>query len=440
MSTLPKTKTICNLSITRAGEIHRRGFLQRVGLGAAGLSMLGFNDLMAVKADELRRRNMACIVLWMQGAPSQFETFDPKPDHENGGGTEVIETAVPGVRIAQGWNETAKVLDRIALIRSMTNREGSHQRATYQLHTGYLPNGSVKHPSFGSVVASELGDPEFDLPSIVSIGETGRPTAGLNAGILGVEYEPFQVPQAGQMPANLQIPRPVGRDRFQRRLGLLGQLESRGFGRSGGIDQVEMHQTTYRQTADLVLSPRVDAFELEGEPSELRDAYGRNPFGQGCLLARRLVERGVTFVEVRTGNWDTHFDNFNRTAELVARTDPAFATLITDLESRGMLDNTMILWMGEFGRTPRINPRAGRDHYPRVFNAALAGGGVRGGQVIGSSTPDGTAVAERPVAVNDLLRSVCHGLKIDADKENYSGLGRPIKVVDGGQVVNELFG
>jgi hypothetical protein len=181
------------------------------------------------------------------------------------------------------------------------------------------------------------------------------------------------------------------------------------------------------------------AFNLGEEPAPLRDAYGRNPFGQGCLLARRLVEAGVTFVEVRSNGWDTHQQNGPRVGKLAEQVDPGFGTLVEDLKKRGLLERTLVVWMGEFGRTPKINPNAGRDHFPRVFNVALAGGGVRGGQVIGASSSEGTEVKDRPVAVNDLMASFCHALKIEPTKENMSPLGRPIKIVDGGKTVKELF-
>ncbi|MBX6314301.1 MAG: DUF1501 domain-containing protein [Isosphaeraceae bacterium] len=425
-------KTIVKVAMDGRGVLGRRGFLKSIGLGAAGLAGLSFTDLLAVHADELRKRQMSCILLWMAGGPSQFETFDPKPEHKNGGETKVIQTAVPGIQIAEGWEKTAAVMKDIALIRSMTNKEGNHQRATYQLHTGYAPTGTVKHPSFGCVTAAELGDPQFDLPHIVSIG---GPTIG--AGMLGVAYEPFLVNDPTKPPTNVALPVPA--DRYSRRLGLLQALERDGFAKMGASDRVREHHDLYKQTVRMVLSPRMKAFDLEGEDSPLRDAYGRNPFGQGCLLARRLVEAGVTFVEVRSNGWDTHQNNHDRVKTLAGQVDPAFATLITDLKRRGLLDKTLVVWMGEFGRTPKINPNAGRDHFPRAFSVALAGGGIQGGQVIGASSPDGSEVKDRPVAVNDLLVSLCHALKIDPRKENMSPLGRPIKIVDGGSIVKELF-
>jgi hypothetical protein len=425
-------KTIVKVAMNGQGVLHRRGFLKGIGLGATGLAAVSFTDLLALQADEMRKRQMACILLWMAGGPSQMETFDPKPDHANGGGLKPIETEVPGIVLAPGWDRTAKVMKDVALIRSMTNKEGNHERATYQLHTGYPPSGTVKHPSFGCVTANELGDPKFDLPHIVSVGG-----GTVGAGMLGVSLEPFIVQDPTKPPANA-VP-PVNTTRFKRRLGLMQALEQGGFERTGGADRVKDHNSLYRQTAGMVLSPRMKAFDLSGEDPKIRAAYGQNSFGQGCLLARRLVEAGVTFVEVRSNGWDTHKDGAERVVKNASTVDPGFASLVADLKSRGMLDRTLVIWMGEFGRTPKINPTAGRDHFPRVFSVALAGGGVKGGQVIGASSADGTEVKDHPVAVNDLLTSFCHSLKIDPAKENMSSLGRPIKIVDGGNVVKQLF-
>ena len=427
-------KTIVKVGMSGQGVVSRRGFLHGVGLGAAGLLGLSFTDLMALQADELRKRQMACILLWMGGGPSQMDTFDPKPEHGNGGGIKAIDTAVSGIQIAEGWNHTAKVMNEIALIRSMTNKEGNHQRATYQLHTGYPPSGTVKHPHIGCVAANELGDPKFDLPHIVSIGG-----ATTGAGMLGVSLEPFVVQNADKPPNNTVLPASVSPRRFDRRLGLLHALEHSSFEMTGGSDRVKDHSALYRQTAGMMLSPRMKAFHLDEEPPATRSAYGQTPFGNGCLLARRLVQAGVTFVEVRSNGWDTHQQGHEKIGKLAGDVDPAFGSLVADLKTRGMLERTLVIWMGEFGRTPKINPNAGRDHFPRVFNIAMAGGGVKGGQVIGASSADGSEVKDQPVAVNDLLASFCHALKIDPSKENMSPLGRPIKIVDGGKVVKTLF-
>ncbi len=426
-------QSILQVGVSPAGAVNRRGFIRSIGVGAAGLSGLSWMDVMSLEAEELRKKGMSCIVLWMAGGPSQFETLDPKPGTGNGGETKAIPTAVPGIQVAEHWPETAKMMKDIALIRSMTNKEGNHQRATYQLHTGYVPSGSVKHPSFGSLVCSEIGDLNFDLPHFVSIQ---GPTQG--AGFLGVEYDPFVVLDPTRPPNNVTLVSSVSEKRFTRRIGLLKRLE-KDFSDAGGKVAVEAHQALYDKAANMVLSPRVKAFDLSQESDSMRENYGKNSFGQGCLLARRLVEAGVTFVEVRSNGWDTHQNNFTRSAELSKQVDPGFAALVADLKSKGLLEKTLVVWMGEFGRTPKVNPNAGRDHWPRSFTAALAGSGIAGGQVIGSTNSDGSDIKDRPISVADLLCSFCHSLKIDPRKENTSPLGRPLKIVDGGAVVKELF-
>lgn len=416
------------IALSRNG-LSRRSFLHTVGAASIASGVLGFRDALSLQADELRKQGKAMILLWMNGAPSQFDCFDPKTGDASGG-TKSIATATPGIRIAERWPNVAKVTDDLAIIRSMTNKEGNHLRAQYQLHTGYLPSGSVKHPAFASAVTEQLADPGLELPGFVSIGRTQ------GAGFLGVRYEPFAVLEPGQMPNNLGAG--VPESRLNRRLGLVSQLDNQ-FAERGASAQVAEHQKLYKKTADMVLSQDVEAFDLAKESASLRESYGDSKFGRGCLLARRLVERGVTCVEVRSDGWDTHFDAEERLTNLTGSVDPAFAALITDLKSRGMLENTLVVWAGEFGRTPRINARGGRDHFPVAFSSVMAGCGVKGGQVIGSTTKDGTRIDDRPVAVPDFHRTIAHALGVDADVEHISPLGRPMKVVDGGEVVEEVF-
>ena len=424
--------SLLHLQTNRDGVTDRRAFLRNVAVGTAGV--VGFKDALTVQADELRKRGMSCILLFMQGGPSQLETFDPKPGHANGGPTKAIDSSVSGIQIAENWTKTAEQMKHIALIRSMNNREGEHQRAVYQLHTGYIPAGGIKHPSIGALVASEIGPEDFDLPHFVGIGGAGR----IGSGFLGAKYAPFGVANPNQMPSNSVLPGGVTANRFDRRLDLLTDLEE-DFAKAGGKLRVEEHQEVYSSARQMVLSPKLKAFDLSQEKASLRDRYGRTAFGQGCLLARRLVEAGVTFVEVGFGNWDTHDDNFARTKTLSETVDPGFGALIADLAERGRLDKTLVVWLGEFGRTPRINPRTGRAHFPRAFNAAVAGGGVKGGQVIGATSADGTDVKNRPVTVPDLFCSLCHSLGVNPRKENIGSGNRPIKIVDGGAVVKELF-
>jgi hypothetical protein len=422
-------------TVDRNRVIRRRDFLR--GISAAGLAAgaVSWTDLVTGHAADLRRRGRACILLWMQGGPSQFETFSPKPGHANGGETKAIDTAVSGIQIAENLPRIAAQMQDFAVIRSMTSKEGNHPRATFLLHTGYLPSASVKHPTLGAIVASELADPGCDLPSFVRVGGGAR--GGGGGGFLGVDFDPFQLQNPENMPANTTPATSTGR--YQRRLGLLDRLEA-DYAASGGRREVEDHKKLYSKSARMILSPQMSAFDLAQEADPVREAYGRTPFGNGCLLARRLVEAGVPFVEVGANNWDTHDNNFERSRQLCEEVDQPAAHLVADLADRGLLESTLVVWMGEFGRTPRINARAGRDHYPRAFNVALAGAGIRGGQVIGATDAGGADVADRPVAVADLFQTFCKGLGIESGKENMSSIGRPIKIVDGGAPVEELFG
>ncbi len=441
---------LMHLTTNRDGVVSRRTFVRNLALGAAGLGVLGWKDALTLHADELRRQGKACILLFMRGGPSQFETFDPKPGHANGGPTQAIDTAVSGIRIAEGWTRVARAMRDIALIRSMTNREGEHQRAVYQMHTGYIPAGGVRHPSIGSLVASEIAPRDFDLPHFVAIGNR---FTSIGSGFLGMAYAPFAVANPDVMPANVELAGGVNNTRFTRRLGLMSDLE-RDFAEAGGANPVEQHRHLYDSAANMVRSPRIRAFDLSQESSATRDRYGRGAagpgggggprgggfsFGQGCLLARRLVEAGVTFVEVDLNGWDTHQNNFEQTKRLAEIADAGFASLVQDLRDRGRLDRTLVILMGEFGRTPRINANNGRDHYPRAFSMALAGCGIRGGRVIGSTSDGGNDITNRPVAVNDLFCTFCRALDINPRKENMTPIGRPIRIVDGGQAVTELF-
>ncbi len=410
------------------GAISRRGFLRA---GAAALAGLGLFGRLTLHADEVRKARKRCILLWMAGGPSQFETFDPKPGAPTQGPTKAIPTAVPGLHVAEHWPHVARLTRELAVVRSMTSKEGNHGRATYLLHTSYAPSGGIVHPGFGSVVANEIGPEDFDLPHFVSIQG-----ASIGSSFLSVRYAPFVVTDPNRPPDNLAAP--VAAGRMQRRLGLLKELEG-VFGREAP-EQVRDHQALYGQTASLVLSPRVKAFDLDGEPAKVRETYGRSPFGQGCLMARRLVEAGVTFVEVQSSGWDTHGNELLSLKKLIPAVDRGCAALLTDLKERGLLDSTLVIWMGEFGRTPRINLTAGRDHYPQAFNLALAGCGVKGGQVIGATDANGVEVKERPVTVPDLFCTFCKVLGINPRKENQSNVGRPVKIVEGGQVVGEVLG
>jgi len=420
-------RTGVRVRVDSSGAISRRGFLHLAG-AAAGL---GLSNVLAARAGELKRQNRACILLWMAGGPSQFESFDPKPGAETQGPTNAISTSVPGLQIAEHWTRMAGVMKDMAVIRSMTSKEGNHGRATYLLHTSYPPSGGIVHPGFGSLVAQQLGDADFDLPQFVSIsGQSVGPS------FLGVRHAPFVVTDPQKPPDNLAVP--VAGSRLERRLELMKELEA-PLARTGAGPLVKDHQTLYNQTAQMALSPRTRAFDLAQESDRTRDLYGRSAYGQGCLMARRLIEAGVTFVEVQSSGWDTHGNELPTLKKLIPPVDQGTAALVSDLKARGLLDRTLLIWMGEFGRTPRVNLTAGRDHYPQAFNVALAGAGVRGGRVVGATDKEGVEVTDRPVSVPDLFCTFCKALGIDPRFENQSNVGRPLKIVETGKAVGEVF-
>lgn len=432
---------IIDVGITPTGVVSRRGFFKQLGCGA-GVLALGWRDLLLARAAELRKQGKSMILLWMDGGPSQFDTFNPKPGSPNQGPAQAIPTNVDGVQFAEYWPQTAKVMDKIALIRSMKSKEAEHDRAIALVRTGYPPLGAIRYPTWGSVVAMKRADPRFDLPAFVRIGKPRIATRDVDSGVLGVKYSAFKIDEPGQLPPDTLST--VAPDVLQRRLKLAGRLDTE-FARAGGQESVDEKRAVYDRATRFVLSPRIGTFDLAKEPDKLRDAYGRTTFGQGCLLARRLVEQGVSFVEViSTGSrndqgWDTHKDGFKDTPPLCHEVDPAYATLLRDLADRGMLENTLVVWIGEFGRTPKFKADGGRDHYPTGWLTALAGGGVRGGQVIGATDKDGVDITDRPVSVQDLFVSFCKVLAIDPTEEYKTTDQRPIALVEGGQLVRELF-
>ena len=415
-------------------EMSRRNFL-KFGMSSF-LGLVAMQHLQSAAFAEMEKispRATRCIVLFMNGGPSQLDTFDPKPGTQNGGPFSAIPTSVEGIQFSQHLPLVAEQAHRLAVIRSMVSREGNHERARYLLHTGYAPTGSVKHPTFGSLASHYLDDEDSELPNCVNIN-----SPAFTAGILGAKHDPFVVNDPRKPIDDLKYPEQMDRRRFEERLKMLRHIE-RDFIKNRAGRSTEAHQAVYRKADKLINSPSVKAFDLTDEPIALREAYGGNRFGQGCLMARRLIEAGVKFVEVSLDGWDTHANNFEQTENLLKVVDPAFAALVKDLDNRDLLDETIVLWLGEFGRTPKINENEGRDHFPNGWSAVIAGGGVRGGRAIGATNADGTAVAQRPVSVPDLFASLCFALGIDYNNQNYSRAGRPIRVVDNGSVVSELF-
>jgi hypothetical protein len=380
----------------------------------------------------------------MAGGPTQMDTFDLKPGNANGGPFKAIETATPGIKISEHLPQLAKLTDRMAIVRSMSTKEGDHGRAAYNLRTGYIPQGPIQYPALGALVAKELGKEEDGLPSFVSVSPMRfLSPAAYGSGFLGPLYDPLIVGDSGDRfgrqaqvftedsmkVRDLDLPRAIKPARAEARIELLQNLE-RGFVPSHPDLPALSHDTSYNRAVKLMRSEAGKAFDLDGEPAKIRDAYGRTPFGQGCLLARRLVERGVPFIEITLDGWDTHQQNFDEVKRLSGILDPAWATLMLDLKDRGLLDSTLIVWMGEFGRTPKINNSQGRDHFPNAWSTVMAGGGIKGGQVVGKTSADGMTVENRPVPVPDFLATVVQALGIDPMKQNQSNVGRPIRIVD----------
>ncbi|MCH8828194.1 MAG: DUF1501 domain-containing protein [Planctomycetes bacterium] len=378
--------------------------------------------------------------------------FDVKPGYANGGEFKPIKTAVPGVEICEHLPMLAKQMKHVVPVRSMSTKEGDHARATYFLRTGYLPQGPVQYPTLGSVLSKELGGTESDLPNYVSVGPYRfLSPAAYSPGFLGPKYAPLVVGGNGLSIVqtqgnayeqalkvrNLSLPDGVDLSQADARLSLLKGLENEFISGRPGISP-QSHITAYSQAVRMMRSEAIKAFSLDNEPAKLRDKYGRNQFGQSCLLARRLIEQGVPFVEISLngvqGNqsfaWDTHRNNFPSLKALCGVLDPGWATLLEDLKDRGRLDDTLVVWMGEFGRTPKINRTKGRDHFPAAWSTVLAGGGVKGGRVVGKTSADGMKVEDRPVSVPDLLATICKALGLDPRKQNMSNIGRPIRLAD----------
>jgi hypothetical protein len=426
-------------------SLSRRDWLRLTSAGAIGVSVSGWLGALAAQAADHPQRSRACILLWMSGGPSQFETFDPKPGHKNGGPTQAIASKVPGMELADNLPKLAQWTDHMAIIRSMTSKEGDHGRAAQFLRTGYLPQGGIHFPVVGSLLAKELGDARADIPSYVSISPYRQinPLA-YSSGFLGPQFAPLLVGDSAvngngkeydQLKVeDITLPQGISHEVAGQRLDMLRALNDR-FASSHVGTAAMTHQMAYERAVRLMGSSASKAFQLDQESAEVRDAYGRTRFGQGCLLARRLVEHGVPFVEVVHGGdgglgWDTHTDNFTTMKKLTADLDQGWSALLGDLKDRGLLDSTLVVWMGEFGRTPTINDNNGRDHFPQAFSTVLSGGGIVGGQTVGKTSPGGEEVTDRPTTVPDFLATVCQAVGIDPTKQNPSNVGRPIRVVD----------
>jgi uncharacterized membrane protein len=367
----------------------------------------------------------------MNGGPSHIDTFDPKSG-ASAGPFRAIDTAQKGVQICEHLPQLAAIADRLAFVRSVTSKEGNHDRARQLMHTGYVPSLTVAHPSLGAWLSYKLGA-SGELPAFVSVAGPSAP-----AGFLGAQHGPFVQREPGKLPDDVALPVGLDGDRLDRRMRALAEMD-RGFAARVRDESVRGRADVRERALKLMRSPRLDAFDLHSEPEAARKSYGDSAFGRGCLLARRLVERGVRVVEVTLDGWDTHRDNFGRCKSLMQDLDPAMAALVRDLEARDLLSSTLVVWMGEFGRTPAINDNEGRDHHPRASSVVLAGGPIRRGIVHGATDAAGNAVVDRPVTVSNLFATLAKALGLDPGESVMTPAGRPIAITDHGSAIAELL-
>jgi hypothetical protein len=426
------------------GTTDRRHFMAHVAAGAAvTVPGLSFLTKLRAAAPELKKKQKSLIVLWMGGGPATIDLWDMKPGSPNGGEHKPKPTVVSDIQISEHLPTVGKQFKNLSIIRSLSTREGDHNRGTFLMNSGRSPSPLLEYPSIGSVLSYYQGmDVEAmknaDIPAFISVA--GGPAAA--PGFLGMKYAPFQVQNPGQLPENVSPPNGVSEAQMARRAALFNKVED-GFTTNVPMDAAKAHKETYEKALSLVVSQRKEVFNLDTEvdgktkiPQALKDEYGAgtgqgaNGFGRGCLLARKLVEAGVACVEVSLGGWDMHAGIFNALATRALPTlDKAMGTLVKDLDQRGKLKDTVIVWMGDFGRTPKINQNAGRDHYPRAWSVIVGGGNIKGGIAYGATDKDGTEVVDKKVDILDLYATIYRGLGIDPTPETNASvrdnLGRP---------------
>ncbi len=414
-------------------HLGRRAFLKGTLLTAGGLAFPNWGGLFNSRtaAAETGKRGKRCILLWMNGGASQIDTFDMKPGRPTGGPFRPIPTKVTGIQVCEYLPRMAALADRLAIIRSMRTQSPDHPDGIYHMHTCYKMAERTPHPEIGAMVARYLGTPDADLPSFVRMGPAGN--AG--AGYLGPRYEPFALDRDGRLPYFTQ---PLGpADAEQRRRELLRFVETE-FGKDHKAEPFESHRLAKEKSWRLLRARPV--FDIGKEWPKYKDRYGDTAFGRGCLLARRLVEAGVPFVEIGQDNYDSHADNFVCHKANMGVLDLAWSGLLQDLHERGLLQDTLVVWMGEVGRTPYINNRAGRDHFIRGWTVVLAGGGIRGGQVYGATDADGKDVKDNPVSEGDLFATIYTALGIRPRVKHYVGT-RPVWATpEGSRPIRELLG
>lgn len=436
--------------------MNRRHFMQHMATAAATLPAMNFLSHVQANAATVQAKRKACILMWMSGGPPTIDIWDLKPGSKNGGEFNPINTAASGVQICEHMPETAKVFNDLSLVRSMSTREADHGRGRYYMHTGYVPNPTVVHPTFGSVVSYEIGSQRkaLEIPSFVSIGGGSG-----QAGFLGMSHAPFVVGTDGRIN---NAPSEQAKQRLPSRWEMLKVVENNFIDSRRG-DLPKDHASVYDSARNLMTSRQMAAFDvdkadpalgLEAESAQTKAMYnpaaggggmmGRgNGFGQSLLMARRLVQVGVPFIEVNLGGWDLHngvFDNLKN--QKLPVLDKGISALVTDLKQRNMLDDVTLVWMGEFGRTPRINQNVGRDHWAASWSVMMGGGGLKNGQAVGATDKDGVRVADNSKAYlpGDIWATVAYAMGIPLDRVHTSKRGRPMRLANGGTPIQELIG
>lgn len=422
------------VTIMKPNSISRRELLKFSSLGVLGASASGWFEVLAARAAADPAAVKSCILLFMAGGQSHVDTWDPKPENKSVQ-FKPIDTSVSGIKLAENLPQLAKLAKEISILRGMSTNEGDHGRARYHLHTGYRQGvGGLIHPSLGAIVSSQLGQPNDVLPNFVSIDAKNGGRAN-GSGYIGPMHAPLEMTDPNKGVENLQSLS----GKSDKRTGLLEEME-KGFVERLRAPSAEAHQAMYQRAVALMRSPKVKAFDLSQEPAAMREAYGKSAFGDSCLLARRLVEFGVKFVEITLEGWDTHTDNFGMVKQLCGQLDPAMSALIKDLKDRGRLDSTLVICMSEFGRSPNPEGGDGRGHYAKAWSTVMAGAGLKTGQIVGRTDKLGATVVERPISTVDFMATVCKALQIDYTKCFTTNEGRPVRIVDKNEkIVSELF-
>jgi uncharacterized protein (DUF1501 family) len=395
-------------------------------------SSLFLQSAILANAQKIKKENKSTILLWMSGGPSTIDIWDLKPNSSTGGPFKPINTNADGIQICEHLPLLSKQMNNLSIIRSMSTREADHGRGRYYMHTGFVPNPNIDYPSYGSVISHELlkdTTNQIGIPPFISIGG-----ASIGPGFLGATYSPLIVDYNGTI-RNLQSV--ADYQTIQKRLEFLSVVENKFIQEKRG-ELAGDHAKMLNKTVDLMFGPHTQVFNINKEPQNIRERYGNTSFGRGCLMARRLAEIGVPFIEVDFGGWDNHMDIFKTLPEKLSQMDTSMSALIEDLDTRGLLDTTSIIWMGEFGRTPDINKNAGRDHWARSWSAVVGGGKLTKGIIVGETDEDGKKIITEPYSSEDLMATILKSLDISLETTFTSKNGRPIKIANNGKIIREL--